>query len=80
MTIPHGTSGQRHADVEESKPATHSPPDPGPDGSTIVASGHATPLRLLPPSTVPLDPEQERQAVRALADLLADWWRRREQR
>jgi hypothetical protein len=42
-------------------------------------TGQGDPIVLLPPLTVSLDPEEERQAVRALADLLADWWQRREQ-
>ncbi len=37
---------------------------------------HRMPLRLLPPQFVPMSPEQERQAVAALADLLLDYWTR----
>jgi len=35
-------------------------------------------LVVLPPRFVPMTAEQEQQAVRALADLLADWWNRRQ--
>ena len=45
-------------------------------GTQDGPASHRRPLRVLPPQFVPMSPEQERQAVAALADLLLDYWNR----
>ena len=50
----------------------------GPVPAPRPAPAYARPLTVLPPSFVPMTAEQEQQAVHALADLLADWWDRRQ--
>lgn len=33
-----------------------------------------TPVRVRPPKTVPITPEEDEQAVSAIASMIAQWW------
>jgi hypothetical protein len=81
MTVHNGRNERQHADQTDALPNAGGPRQPSEDGNddrdratSRTGRKRRTAIRVAPPGVVAMDRDDERQAVTAIATMIASWW------